>query len=75
MTLEELSDLNDEYQTITIRLDEDGDPYIAPHVYGNVYVSASQCVRMLTTLTAKGLGREIETLQEILDFKIKFPYS
>lgn len=75
MTPEELSDLNDEFEIITIKLDEDGDPYIAPAVYGGVDVSPSQGVRMLQAHGTYAIERDIETLQEILKFKVKFPHS
>lgn len=75
MTPEELSDLNDEFEIITIKLDEDGDPYIAPAVYGAVDVSPAQGIRMLQRFTASHLEQSIETLQEILKFKVKFPHS
>lgn len=76
MTPEELSVLNDEFEIITIKLDEDGDPYIAPDVYyGGVDVSSKQGVRMLQRYEARHLERAIETLQEILKFKVKFPHS
>ena len=76
MTPEELSDLNDEFEIITIKLDEDDTPFIAPCVYvGGVDVSPSQGVRLLQTHTAQTLETAIETLQEILKFKVKFPHS
>lgn len=75
MTPEELSDLNDEFEIISVRLEYEGDVYIAPHVYGHVDVSPSQGVRMLQLHTAQDLEVAIETLQEILKFKVKFPHS
>lgn len=76
MTLKELIELNEEFDTIIIKQDDDGDPYIAPCVYvGGVDVSPSQGVRMLQTHTAQKLETAIETLQEILKFKVKFPHS
>lgn len=76
MTPEELSDLNDEFEIITIKLDEDGDAYIAPCLYlGGVDVNSKQGIRMLQLYTVDDLERSIETLQEILKFKVKFPHS
>ena len=75
-TPEELSDLNDEFEIITIKLDEDGDPYIAPGLYfGYVDVSSNQGVRMLQSHSGERIEQAIETLHEILKFKVKFPHS
>lgn len=76
MTPEELSYLNDEFEIIIIKRDEDGDPYIYPMIYsGNVDVSPNQGIRMMQTHTAQTLETAIEALQEILKFKVKFPHS
>ena len=75
MTLEELNNINDDFNTIDIALDSDGDAYINPHIYGHVDVSPRQGIRVLTMFTAKDIELAIETLQEILQFKIDNPYS
>ena len=76
MTQEELSDLNDEFEIITIKMDEDGDPYIEPNLYfGHVDVSPRQGIRMMQVHSMRALDLSIETLQEILRFKVKFPHS
>lgn len=75
MTPEELIELNEEFDIIIIKQDDDGDPYIYPMIYsGNVDVSPNQGIRMMQTHTAQTLETAIEALQEILRFKIKFPY-
>lgn len=76
MTLKELIELNEEFDIIIIKQDDDGDPYIYPMNYsGNVDVSPNQGIRMMQTHTAHTLETAIETLQEILKFKVKFPHS
>lgn len=76
MTLKELIELNEEFDIIIIKQDDDGDPYIYPMIYsGNVDVSPNQGIRMMQTHIAHTLETAIETLQEILRFKVKFPHS
>lgn len=73
MTPCELSDLQDEYTMITLALDEDDTPYIVPHIYGHVDVNPRQGIRMLQVYTVAELELSIETLQEIMAFKSKWP--
>ena len=71
MTSESLPDIQDDYRTITIRKDEDGF-YIAPHVYRHVDITPRQGVRVLQMHTVKDIQTAIETLQEVLEFKLKY---
>lgn len=71
MTSESLQDIQGDYHTITIREDDDGF-YIAPHVYGHVDIANNQGVRVLQMHTVKNIQTAIETLQEVLEFKMKY---
>lgn len=68
---ESLQDINDQFTTITIKEDEGGF-YIAPHVYGHVDIANNQGVRVLQMHTVKDIQTAIETLQEVIEFKLKY---